>query len=83
MRATLETDDGALIYVQYFGVLKMGEQAAAGEETQFGDNYFMTQPRFETGDSRYSWLNDIVAVGEGRTLPNAVEYNVYQLQNGS
>jgi len=81
VRATLETHDGALIYVQYFGVFKSSGQAAGGE-TQFGDNYFMTQPRFETGDSRYSWLNDIVAVGEGRNLPNAVEYRVYQLQNG-
>ena len=53
-----------------------------GQETDFGDTYFMTSPRFETGDPRYQWLNRIVAVAEGRVLPNAVEYNVYQLVNG-
>jgi hypothetical protein len=39
----------------------------------------MTQPRFETGDSRYAWLNSVVAVAEGRVLPNAVEYRVFQV----
>lgn len=82
VRATFETDDGAQIYVQYFGIVVMNpEAAAAGQETQFGDTYFMTQPRFETGDDRYQWLNNIVVVGEGRTLPHAVEYKLYQLTN--
>ncbi len=52
------------------------------EALQYGDTYFMTQPRFETGDPRYQWINRIVAVAEGRVLPNAVEYHVYQLVNG-
>lgn len=86
VRATLETDDGARIYVQYYGVLEMNEKVLAalgsGSETSFGDTYFMTQPRFETGDERYDWLNRVVAVGEGRVLPNAVEYRVFQLVNG-
>jgi hypothetical protein len=42
----------------------------------------MIQPRFETGDPRYAWLNRVVAVAEGRVLPNAVEYRVYELVNG-
>ena len=41
----------------------------------------MTQPRFETGDRRYEWINLIVAVAEGRVLQNAVEYRVYQVVN--
>jgi hypothetical protein len=53
-----------------------------GEATDYGDTYFMTQPRFETGDPRYAWLNRVVAVAEGRVLPNAVEYRVYELVNG-
>ena len=81
VRTTFETDDGALIYVQYFGILVMDSDTATIEETQYGDLYFMTQPRFETGDERYQWLNNIVVVGEGRTLPNAVEYKLYQLTN--
>ncbi len=34
---------------------------------------------FETGDERYAWLNDIQAVGVGKTVPGGVEYDVYQL----
>ena len=83
VRGTLETDDGAKIYVQYPGVLVMNEKVqaalAGGGETAFGDTYFMTQPRFETGDPNYAWLNSVVAVAEGRALPGAVEYRVYQV----
>jgi hypothetical protein len=85
VRATFATDDGALIYLQYYGVLVLNEQIATvladGGELQYGDTYFMTQPRFETGDSRYAWLNSVVAVAEGRVLANAVEYRVYQVVN--
>ena len=83
VRATLETHDGARIYVQYYGVLVLNEAVAKalseGGETQYGDTYFMTQPRFETGDPNYAWLNSVVAVAEGRALPSAVEYRVYQV----
>jgi len=82
VRASFETDDGALIYVQYFGIVELDpNNLEPTEDSKFGDSYFMTQPRFETSDSRYDWLNRIVAVGEGRPLPNAVEYKVYQLKN--
>ena len=43
-----------------------------------GDQYFRTTPRFETGDTRYAWLNQSVSVAEGRLLPGfGVEYRVY------
>lgn len=82
VRATFEADDGALIYVQYFGIIVIDpELGETDSEPQFGDTYFMTQPRFETSAEDYRWLNNIVVVGEGRSLPNAVEYNLYQLIN--
>ena len=85
VRATLATDDGAHIYLSYQGILVIDEKVAAalgsGAATQFGDVSFITQPRFETGDSRYTWLNAIVAVAEGRILSNAVEYRVYRVSN--
>ena len=85
VRATLQTDDGANIYLQYYGILEMNEavQQALGQgrETQYGDTRFFTQPRFETGDERYAWLNSVVAIGEGRVIPSAVEYRVYQVVN--
>jgi len=86
VRATLETDDGAHIYVQYPGVLApidaVMAKAATDQPSEFGEFYFMTAPRFETGDLRYAWLNQIVAVGEGRSGPGWVEYRVYQAVNG-
>ncbi len=85
VRVTLQTDDGANIYVQYHGVVELNEKVmaalAAGEETDFGDAYFFTAPRFETGDERYAWLNKIVAIGQGRMIPKAVEYRLFEVQN--
>ena len=85
VRGTFETDDGAHIYVQYHGILmlndKVAQALAGGGELEYGDTYFFTAPRFETGDERYAWLNSMVTIGEGRLLPNAVEYRVYQVLN--
>ena len=51
-----------------------------GGETDFGDQYFRTTPRFETGDPRYAWLNQSTFVAEGRILPErTVEYKVYRV----
>ena len=41
--------------------------------------YFRTAPIFETGDDRYAWLNDIVAVGLGASVGGAVRYDVFEL----
>lgn len=86
VRATFETHDGALIYVSYTGVAEINAKILAalgqGVPSSYGDSYFMTTPRFETGDARYAWLNRVVAVAEGRVIPDAVEYRVYQVSNG-
>lgn len=85
VRIALTTGDGACIYMQYFGVLVMNEKVktalAEGGATEYDDTYFMTQPRFETGNARYSWLNKVMAVAEGRVRPSAVEYRVFELLN--
>ncbi len=86
VRATFKTDDGAYIYAQYTGVLELNEKMSAafaeGTGTEFGDAYFMTQPRFETGDARYAWLNRLVTVGEGRLIPGGVAYDLYACVTG-
>ncbi len=84
VRAQIETDDGAFVYVHYHGLLEMNDKMqaamAAAEPTEFSDQYFRITPRFETGDDRYSWLNRSVFVGEGRLYPGfGVEYRVYRL----
>jgi len=85
VRVIFETEDNAHIYVQYYGKLIFNEKVnmalAEDREMEFGDTYFMSQPRFETGDARYAWLNNIIAVAEGRLLKNAFEYRVYECIN--
>jgi hypothetical protein len=85
VRLTMETDDGAMIYLQYFGRLVANEAVTAalteGADCDWGQTHFFTQPRFETGDPRYKWLNRVVAVSEGRLVGGRVEYKVYQCVN--
>ncbi|MGH8595255.1 MAG: DUF3237 domain-containing protein [Gammaproteobacteria bacterium] len=82
VRATFQTDDGAAIYVQYFGRVMATEafnRALQGHgETDYGEVHFFTQPRFETGDQRYKWLNSVIAIGQGRVRHGQVEYQVFQ-----
>lgn len=83
VRLQVETHDGAYLYVQYNGLLEMNANVqaalASGKGTNFGDQYFYTNPRIETGDERYAWLNKTFFIGEGRVLPGlAVEYRVWR-----
>jgi hypothetical protein len=57
-RATLETDDGALIYMTFTGVRDDAQK------------YFRTLPRFETASPKYSFLNRLLAVGIGEIRPD-------------
>ena len=84
VRAQLRTDDGALIYLAYYGLLEMNDAVqratAGGSGTDYGDQYFRTNPRFETGDARYAWVNQTLFVAEGRVRPGPmVEYRVYRV----
>jgi hypothetical protein len=90
VRLTIETPDGANIYVQYTGLLEVTpavEQimAGGGAPTDYGDQYFFTCPRLETGHAKYSWVNNSMFVGEGRIYPGephpGVEYRVYRIEH--
>jgi hypothetical protein len=83
VRLQAETHDGASLYIQYVGLLEMNEAVmaalASGGGTAYGDQAFHTNPRFETGDERYTWLNTTFFVGEGHLLPGlGVEYRVWR-----
>lgn len=69
VRLTLETDDGALIYMTYGG-LRHGppdviERILRLEPVNPTDYYFRTTPRFETSADKYQWINKIVGIGTG------------------
>src|SRR5580700_5826445 len=61
LRATLRTDDGALVSMRSFG-LRHGppdvmEALARGEAVDPAAYYFRTTPRFETSHPKYAFLN--------------------------
>ncbi len=67
VRATLETEDGAAIYVTYNGIGVLKDRKLV----------LRTAPLFETGDQRYAWLNSVQAVGLGQSAQGTVEYDIY------
>lgn len=83
VRATLRTHDGALIHYETRGVIKIPadglDRLAAGEVLPFEQTYVRTTPKFETADDRYSWLNEIVAVGYNILSPDHIDYRVYRI----
>ena len=84
VRAQLVTHDGAALYLSYHGILEMNDkvQRALAEAggTEYGDQYFRTAPRFETGDPRYAWVNHALFVAKGHLRPGRiVEYEVYRV----
>ena len=70
VRLTLKTDDGAVILVTYNGI---GQTTPAGASLRIA-------PLFETGDSRYSWLTRLQAVGVGERVGTTVTYDFYALK---
>ena len=86
-RATIKTDDGALIYITYSGYsyasAKIAAMIGAGKSGELSpsDYYFRTSVSFETGSPGYAWLNHITAVGVGR-FPAAgkVAFRIYAIE---
>jgi hypothetical protein len=68
VRLTLQTDDGAIIYMSYNGIFQcekdVFERFVKGQMLRAGDCYLITAPLFETKSERYGWLNGIQAVGK-------------------
>ena len=71
VRALLETDDGALVFVQYTGRVDLS--SGPGAPTY-------ATPRFETGDERYAWLNKVQAVGKGTMVGSTLTYELHELR---
>jgi hypothetical protein len=67
LRATLETDDGALIHMTLTGVR---------DDT---NHYFRTLPRFETAAPKYAFLNRLLAVGIGEVHPDGPVHAIEEI----
>jgi hypothetical protein len=68
VRATIKTDDGALIYLTYDGIIKETKESEAkgarGEIVTFDDHYFAISLTLQTSARKYDWLNSIQCVGK-------------------
>ena len=67
LRVTLETDDGALIYMTFSGV------------RDDANRYLRTLPRFETAAPKYAFLNRLLAVGIGEIGPEGPVHTIEEI----
>ena len=84
VRLTLTTHDGALIGMTYTGLARARDAANAErfrnrEVLSFEETYLHTTPRFETGDARYLWMNDVIAVTNGVRTAAGGTYHVFAI----
>ena len=83
-RYTLETADGALIYVNNkgyrHGPKEAMERLSRGEEVDPALIYTRTTPWFETSAARYAWLNRAICVGSGARRAASVELEFYEVK---
>ena len=83
-RYTLETDDGALIYVNNkgyrHGPKEAMERLARGEEVDPALIYTRSTPWLETSSPGYAWLNRMICVATGARRPAAVEFDFFEVK---
>lgn len=84
VRATFQTNDGALIYSAYTGVMDLGEDGAANFAKGQVPNIvpLKVAPRYHTAHPEYLWLNRLQCLGIGQVDHTAmtVSYDVYAVR---
>ena len=83
LRATLRTDDGALISMRSFGLRHGPPEVIAaigrGETVDPATYYFRTTPRFETSHPAYAFLNRLIAIGIGDRRAEGPVYAIHEV----
>ena len=69
VRITLETEDGAIIYMTYKGVVARGDSGL----------YWRVTPVFNTSSEEYDWLNHKVFVGKSKQIEGKVAYDIFEI----
>lgn len=69
VRITLDTDDGAIIYMTYKGIVARNDAGL----------YWRVTPLFNTASEQYDWLNHIVCVGKSKQIPGKVAYDIFEI----
>jgi len=87
VRLTLRTHDGAWVYLAYRGEMLGSPEAMArfrkGEQLAAEDYRLRMVARFECGDARYGWLNQILAVAVGEQRPSGAVYRIFEIGEGA
>jgi len=85
VRGTCQTDNGALIYITYSGLLVADPgifgRLLQAEDLPLIEYYFYINPVFQTGAPQYAWLNQRIAIGRGKVVPGGVDYRVWTIEN--
>ena len=83
VRLTIKTDDGALIYLTYQGRFLAAPDVMArfgkGAQLEPSEYSLAIVARFECGDDRYAWLNNVIAVGTGEQTSAGPVYSIYEI----
>ncbi len=83
VRATARTDDGALFYAAYGGLIfaspEVYQRIFRGEDVPVDQYYCYGTPMYQTAAPQYEWLNRVVAVGKGKIIPGGIEWRVFAL----
>ena len=83
VRLTLETDDGAAALLFYQGRMIGSPETMAsfrrGALLVPADYSLSVVARWECGDPRYAWLNDLICVGIGEQTPTGPMYRIFEI----
>jgi hypothetical protein len=81
IRYTLQTDDGALLYVQSRGVRhgapEVLRRLSRGEDVDASEYTFRVSTQIETASRELDWLNKGVFISVGGRRPGGVIYETY------
>jgi uncharacterized protein DUF3237 len=84
VRYTLQTDDGALLYVQSSGIRhgrpEVLARLARGDDVDASEYTLRTSTRIETAAPELDWLNKGIFVGVGGRTPDGVIYETYLVE---
>ena len=82
-RYTIQTDDGALIYVVNRGVRHGPAEVLArlnrGERVDPASYYFRSTASFETSAPQHTWLTRTIVLGVGERYPDKVVIRFWEL----
>ena len=83
VRVTIQTDDGETILMKTLGLRHAKEEVLkrmmTGDKVERSEYYFREFVIFEAPDGQYSWLNKLIAIGDGERRPDLVILDVFEI----